>query len=173
MADEKYLQKGSEYARRDFIGAEKDVNLYKGIVFIVVVGVKTNTPYMIKASPEVSIHGYWLADEMDGCIPCQNIYYIEELKNIRNNRLGNKSSSSPHLASVFVEKILLLPTVPSWTAPRLHEKDAYEKHPNLLTISFISAIINKLSNVLWPSFTRQRLPDSNPSSQIEAISLDS
>ena len=47
MADEMYLQKGSEYAGRDFIGAEKDGNLYKVIVFMVV-GVKTNTPYVIK-----------------------------------------------------------------------------------------------------------------------------
>ena len=33
-----------------------------------VVGVKTNTPHVITASLEVSIHGNWLADEMDGCI---------------------------------------------------------------------------------------------------------
>ena len=67
MADETYLQKGSKLAGRDFIGAKKDDNLQKGIVFMVV-GVKTNTPHVIKASPEVSIHGNWLADEMDGCI---------------------------------------------------------------------------------------------------------
>ena len=67
MADETYLQKGSKLAGRDFIGAKKDDNLQKGIVFMVV-GVKTNTPHVIKASPEVSIHGNWLADEMDWCI---------------------------------------------------------------------------------------------------------
>ena len=33
-----------------------------------VVGLKSNTPYVIKASPEVSINGTWLANELDGCL---------------------------------------------------------------------------------------------------------
>ena len=68
MADEMYLQKTSEFAGGEYIGEDKEGNLYKGIVAFMVVGVKTNTPYVIKASPEVSISGSWLADEIDGCI---------------------------------------------------------------------------------------------------------
>ena len=33
-----------------------------------VVGLKSNTLYVIKASPEVSINGTWLANELDGCL---------------------------------------------------------------------------------------------------------
>ena len=33
-----------------------------------VVGVKSSTPYVIEASPEVSINGNWLANEIDGCV---------------------------------------------------------------------------------------------------------
>ena len=68
MADEMYLQKASEWESGDYIGADEDGVLYKGIVTFMVVGVKTNTPYVIKASPEVSINGSWLANEIDGCI---------------------------------------------------------------------------------------------------------
>lgn len=43
-------------------------NLFKGIVAFMVVGVKSSTPYVIEASPEVSINGNWLANEIDGCV---------------------------------------------------------------------------------------------------------
>ena len=68
MADEMYLQKASEWEGGEYIGENEDGVLYKGIVTFMAVGVKTNTPYVIKASPEVTINGSWLAKEIDGCI---------------------------------------------------------------------------------------------------------
>ena len=47
-----------------FQGGDQEGNLYKGIVCSMIVGLKENVPYVIKASPEVSITGTWLADEV-------------------------------------------------------------------------------------------------------------
>ena len=55
MADEMYLQKGSQYHGGEYVGADEEGNLYKGIV-----GLKISIPYIIKASPEVTINGSWL-----------------------------------------------------------------------------------------------------------------
>ena len=68
MADKMYLQKASEFTEGEYIGKDKDGNLYKGIVTFMIVGIKTRTSYVIKASPEVRVNGSWLANELDGCI---------------------------------------------------------------------------------------------------------
>ena len=68
MADEMYLQKASEWEGGEYIGEDENGVMYKGVVTFMVVGVKTNTPYVIKASPEVTINGSWLANEVDSCI---------------------------------------------------------------------------------------------------------
>ena len=68
MADEMFLQNTVEYSGGEYIGADAEGNLFKGIVAFMVVGVKSSTPYVIEASPEVSINGNWLANEIDGCV---------------------------------------------------------------------------------------------------------
>ena len=68
MADEMYLQKASEWEGGEYVGEDEDGNLFKGLVTFMVVGLKSNTPYVIKACPEVSINGSWLSNEMDRCI---------------------------------------------------------------------------------------------------------
>ena len=68
MADEMYLQKSTQFAGGEYVGADADGNLYTGLVSFMVVGMKENVPYVIKAFPEVSISGSWLSDQMDECI---------------------------------------------------------------------------------------------------------
>ena len=63
-----YLQKRAEYSGGEYIGADEDENLYKGVVAFMVVGMKETTPYVIKASPEVTIKGKWVSEQIDGCI---------------------------------------------------------------------------------------------------------
>ena len=43
-------------------------NLYERIVAFMIVGLKKSIPYIIKASPEVTINGSWLSTEICGCI---------------------------------------------------------------------------------------------------------
>ena len=63
MADEMYLQTGSQYHGGEYVGADEEGNLYKGIV-----GLKKSIPYIIKASPEVTINGSWLTTKICSCI---------------------------------------------------------------------------------------------------------
>ena len=67
MADEMYLEKSTQYHSGRYVGADDDGTLYKGIAFMIV-GLKKSIPYIIKASPEVTINGPWLSNEIDVCI---------------------------------------------------------------------------------------------------------
>ena len=49
----------------DYVGSDKDGNLYKGIVVFMIQGLKQSIPVVIKACPEVTIKGEWLANEVD------------------------------------------------------------------------------------------------------------
>ena len=68
MADEMYLQKATDFSGGEYIGADDEGTLYKGVVAFMVVGIKQSIPYVVKATPEVTIKGSWLCDEIDGCI---------------------------------------------------------------------------------------------------------
>ena len=68
MADEMYLQKGSQYHGGEYVGADEEGNLYKGSVAFMIVGLKKSIPYIIKASHEVTINGSWLSTEICSCI---------------------------------------------------------------------------------------------------------
>ena len=51
--DKTYLQKCEEYTGGQLIGAATNVELYKGIVSFMIIGIKQNTPYIIKSVPEI------------------------------------------------------------------------------------------------------------------------
>ena len=62
--DEMYLLKCTQYTNGEYVGADKDGKLYKGIVAFLIVGLKESVPYVIQAIPEVKITGKWLAKIM-------------------------------------------------------------------------------------------------------------
>ena len=68
MADEMYLQKGTEFAGGDYVGADSNGNLYKGVVVFMIVGMKESIPYVVKAFPEETVNGLWLSEQIDECI---------------------------------------------------------------------------------------------------------
>ena len=47
------------------ISQDEDGNLYKGIVVFMIVSLKESIPYVVKSCAEISIHGDWLANEID------------------------------------------------------------------------------------------------------------
>ena len=57
MANEMYLQKLSLYHSGEYVGADADGNLYKGILVIMIVGLKKSIPGVVNAFPETSITG--------------------------------------------------------------------------------------------------------------------
>jgi hypothetical protein len=68
MADEMYLQKSSQYYAGNYVGANEEGDLYKGIVVFMISGLKKTVPTVIKASPETTVNGEWLANELSLCI---------------------------------------------------------------------------------------------------------
>ena len=68
MADEMYVQKGTQFASGEYVGADEEGNLYKGVVVFMIVGMKESIPYVVKALPETTINGAWLSDQIDECI---------------------------------------------------------------------------------------------------------
>ena len=56
MFDEMYLQKCEENSGSEMIGANKNNELYKGLLFLMTIGLKENVHYMIKSVPEQNIY---------------------------------------------------------------------------------------------------------------------
>ena len=63
MFDEMYLQKSTQFHGGTYEGADEDGNPYKGIVVFMIVGLKQSISYVIKACPEITINGKWIAEE--------------------------------------------------------------------------------------------------------------
>ena len=68
MADEMYLDKGTQHQAGKYVGADCKGRLFKGIVAFMIVGLKESVPIIIRASPEITISGEWLANEFSTCI---------------------------------------------------------------------------------------------------------
>ena len=64
LVDEMYLEKGTQYSGGEYVGADNEGNLYKGVIVFMVVGLKDSIPYVIQAIPEVTYTGKWLAEKM-------------------------------------------------------------------------------------------------------------
>ena len=57
-----YLQKGTQYQGGEYVDADEEGNLYKGIVAFMVVGLKESIPYIAWGIPEVTCTGQWLSE---------------------------------------------------------------------------------------------------------------
>ena len=68
LLDEMYLQKEVQYQEGKLIGSDKDGVMFKGIMTFMVVGLKNNVPFVIKAAPETKIDGKWISEQIDDCI---------------------------------------------------------------------------------------------------------
>ena len=57
MVDEMYLQKSTKYYSGEYVGADEEGNMCKGIVAFMIVGLKESIPYVVQALPEVTFNG--------------------------------------------------------------------------------------------------------------------
>ena len=64
MFDEMYLQKAAQYQAGEYVGADEEGNLYKGIMAFMVVGLKKSVPFVVQAIPEVTLNGQWLCEKI-------------------------------------------------------------------------------------------------------------
>ena len=68
--DEMYLQKCTQFHGAEYIGADVEGNLYKGVVALMIQGLNKSISSVIKALPETKISGEWLAQLISECISC-------------------------------------------------------------------------------------------------------
>ena len=68
LFDEMYLQKCVEYCGGDFFGSNINNELYKSIVCFMIIGLKENVPYVVKAAPVTFINNELLKDELLNCL---------------------------------------------------------------------------------------------------------
>ena len=59
-----YLQKEVQFQQGKLIGCDDNGNLFKGIMTFMIVGVRKNVPFVVKAVPESKIEGTWLSGQI-------------------------------------------------------------------------------------------------------------
>ena len=65
LVGEMYLQKGIQFHGGEYIGANENDEFYKGIMVFMITGLKKKTvPSVVKSSPEVTVNGEWLSQEI-------------------------------------------------------------------------------------------------------------
>ena len=64
LVDEMYLQKEVQYQEGKLIGEQEDGTMFRGIMTFMIVGLRSNVPFVIKAVPEFRIEGSWLAEHI-------------------------------------------------------------------------------------------------------------
>ena len=68
MFDEIYLQKCKEYEGGETTVVDFSGNLYKELACFMIVGLKSNVPFVIMSSPEKEISGEWVKTEILRCL---------------------------------------------------------------------------------------------------------
>ena len=68
LFDKMYLQKCAEYCGGEFFGSNINNELYNSIVCFMIIGLKENVPYVVKAAPVAFINSELLKDELLNCL---------------------------------------------------------------------------------------------------------
>ena len=67
LVDDMYLQKGTQFHGGEYIGANENYELYKGIMVYVITGLQKLLS-VVKGCPEGTVNGEWLSQEILKCI---------------------------------------------------------------------------------------------------------
>ena len=95
LTDEMYLQKELQFQQGKLIGCDDNGNLFKGIMTFMIVGVRKNFPFVVKAVPESKIQGKWLSGQI--------IETIQSLHEIGFHMRAVISDNHPSNVSAFNE----------------------------------------------------------------------
>ena len=68
IIDEMYLQKSVQYHSGDFVGQDKEGNLFKELVVFMIVSLKKSIPIVIRPVHKTKITAEWLKFEINKCI---------------------------------------------------------------------------------------------------------
>lgn len=94
MMDEMYLAKSVQYHGGRWYGANEKHELFKGIIVMMIQGLKSSLPFVIKVIPEVHLKGDWLCDELSKSISmlCQVGFSVRAI--VTDNHSTNVSAFS-------------------------------------------------------------------------------
>ena len=148
MADEMYLQKCVQYSGGDYVGADADENLYKGIVVFMIQGLKHTVPLVVKASPEVSVSGQWLASYLSDC--------IESLGNAGFNVRGIVTDNHSANVSAFNHLQKMFPSSLGDVLCMQHPQNSSKTYLFFDTVHLVKNIRNNLLNAskfVFPAFS--------------------
>ena len=59
-----YFQKAAQYQAGEYVEADEEGNVYKGIVAFMVVGLKQWIPFVVQATHKATFNGQWLCDKI-------------------------------------------------------------------------------------------------------------
>ena len=68
--DEIYLQKCEEYFGGGTFGVDENGEMFKGMLCFMLVGLKSNTPFIIKCVPEREVNGDFVMNNLKECLQC-------------------------------------------------------------------------------------------------------
>ena len=68
--DEIYLQKCEEYFGGETFGVDENGEIFKGMLCFMLVGLKSNTPFIIKCVPEREVNGDFVMNNLKECLQC-------------------------------------------------------------------------------------------------------
>ena len=68
LFNEIYIQRSEEYVGGLSYEADEQGQLHKGVECFIIIGLKSNVPYVIRSVPETNIKGEWLQGEILSCI---------------------------------------------------------------------------------------------------------
>ena len=68
--DEIYLQKCEEYFGGETFGVDENGDIFKGMLCFMLVGLKSNTPFIIKCVPEREVNGDFVMNNLKECLQC-------------------------------------------------------------------------------------------------------
>ena len=84
-----YLQKCTQFHGGEDIGADVEGHVYKGVVELMIQGLKKSISFVIQALPETEITGEWLAQHISECISCLSKVGFNVRAGVTDNHSSN------------------------------------------------------------------------------------
>lgn len=152
LFDEIYLQKCEEYVGGESIGANEEGGLYKGMVCFMIVGLKSNVPYVIHCAPENYINGEWLYNEIVKCI---NILQQIGFK-VRGISCDNHASN----VSAYRKLLYTYASTPSDLSIDINNEKTYLFYDSVHLMKNIRNNLLNSRRFLFPPFSSDSLSES-------------
>jgi len=149
--DEVHLQKCEEFVGGTTIGANNNGDLFKGAVCFMIVGLKSNVPYIVKTCPETEINGEWLKNELLDCLTTLQ----ENGFNVRGIVCDNHASN----VAAYKKLLLACNSNPEDLSIYLNSKKIYLFYDSVHLIKNIRNNLLQRKRFIFPDFLSSHFLD--------------